>query len=512
MGEPQDSTANELARTQRERDLYLHFLNLSRRSEIEPLLREALGLIVRLTNARQGYLELYEDDGGDQGERWSMAYDMSDEEVAKVRTMVSRGIIAEAIAGGQTVVTPSALLDPRFSERESVRLGRIEAVLCAPVGEAPPRGVLYLQGRPAPGLFTPEDRHWAETFARHLAPLAERLLAEKRRRHTSDPVAAYRKTLRLEGVVGRSLSLAATLRQVSLVAPLDVNVLLTGESGTGKSQLARAIHENGPRAAFPFVPLNCGALPETLVESELFGALPGAHSTAQRRIDGKVAAAEHGTLFLDEIGDLSLQAQGKLLQLLQSREYYPLGGAKAVQADVRVIAATNVDLQQAVAEKRFREDLLYRLQVLPIRVPSLAERRDDIAELAEFFCADASRRHRLARVELSRNALRALESAPWPGNVRQLAHCVEAATIRATAEGATQVETSHLFPDSSPAGPSDVGPLTFQEATRRCHYRVVRDALEATQWNIVETARRLDLTRSHVYNLIRSLGIRRAGE
>jgi Nif-specific regulatory protein len=258
--------------------------------------------------------------------------------------------------------------------------------------------------------------------------------------------------------------------------------------------------------------LNCAALPENLVESELFGALPGAHSTATRRIEGKVAAAERGTLLLDEIGELALQAQGKLLQLLQSKEYYPLAANKAVHADVRLIAASNTDLQRAVAERRFREDLFYRLQVLPVRVPTLAERCEDIPELAAYFCRSACERHGLPLLELSRNAERALQSAEWPGNVRQLAHAVEAAAIRAAGEGVTRIERAHLFPEAA-AQPADASaPLTFQEATRRFQERLLRESLQATEWNVVETARRLDLARSHIYNLIRAFGLERQGK
>src|SRR6185295_4818799 len=417
---------------------------------------------------------------------------------------ISRGIIAEALATGNTIDTPSAVLDPRFRDRGSVQIRNIQAVLCAPVGSDPPVGVVYLHGR---GTFHPDDRETAEIFARHLAPFADRLLVRHGRQR--DATQSFREKLRLEPVVGRSPALAALLRQVELVAPLDVNVLLTGESGTGKSQIARIIHDNGPRAGHPFVELNCGALPEALVESELFGALPGAHSTAARRLEGKVAAAEHGTLFLDEIGDLSLAAQGKLLHLLQSKQYYPLGSSRSVAADVRVIAASNVDLQAAVAERRFREDLFYRLQVVPVRVPSLAERREDIRELARHFCAEACARHALPALELSKGVLRAVESAEWPGNVRQLAHAIEAATIRAAGERARQVEQSHLFPD---AVQPDVGsgvPVTFQEATRRFQARLLRETLEDAVWNIMEVARRLDLARSHVYNLIRAFGLAR---
>jgi Nif-specific regulatory protein len=338
------------------------------------------------------------------------------------------------------IVTPSALLDPRFSERDSVRLGKIEAVLCTPIGYDDACGVLYLQGRSAPGLFPETDQQMVALFSRHVAPYARRLVAEQRQRSAADPTKALRESLALNGIVGRSPGLAAVLRQVALVAPLEVTVLLTGESGTGKSLLAKVIHDNGPRAAKPFIEINCGALPETLIESELFGALPGAHSTASRRIDGKVTAAEGGTLLLDEIALLPASAQGKLLQLLQSKQYYPLGSSTPVRANVRVIAATNVDLQRAVAEREFREDLYYRLHVLPVRVPSLSERRDDIAELAQHLLRVACERDGLPRVELSRNTLRAIETSEWPGNIRQLANVIEAAAIRAGAEGAQQIE------------------------------------------------------------------------
>ncbi len=469
---------DELARVRRERELYRRLLDLGRKDEPEPFLREALGLVVEVTGARQGYLELHDDDHTGTP-RWALAHGFTAEQLAGVRAAISRGIIAEALATGKTIVTPSALLDERFRARESVRVGQIEAVLCAPIGDDPPRGVLYLQNRAGHGFFSEDDRAWAETFARHLAPLVDRVLARQRERAGMDATARVRATLRAPDVIGRGAALATALHHVALVAPLDVHVLLTGETGTGKSQLARVIHDNGPRATHPFVTLNCATLPETLIESELFGAL-----------------------------ELSHTAQAKLLHLLQAKEYYPLGGTKPLRANVRVIAATNTDLQQAVGERRFREDLFYRLQVLPIRVPSLAERREDIPLLAAFFCAQACQRHGLPRLELSPNALRAAESAAWPGNVRQLENAVEAAVIRAAGAHAEQVERAHLFPEEA-ARPEAGAPVTFQEATRRFQERLLQDALEAEGWNVVDTARRLDLARSHVYNLIRAFGLER---
>jgi len=497
----------ELARIKGERDLYRRLLDLGRQERIEPFLREALALIVEIGEARQAYLELHDDES--QTPQWWIAHGIPAEEIEGVRAVISDGIIAEAVATGQTILTPSALLDPRFKERDSVRFGQIEAVLCAPIGEDPRIGVLYLQGRADSGVFSEEDRTLAETFAGLLAPLAGRLLSEQRQKERLDPTRELRQSLRLEGIIGSSPALAATLKQIALVAPLDINVLLTGESGTGKSHFARVIHDNGPRAQQPFVELNCAAIPEALVESELFGAMPGAHSTATQKVTGKVAAAEGGSLLLDEIGELPLNSQAKLLQLVQSKEYYPLGATKPARANVRVIAATNVDLERAVAEGRFRQDLFYRLNVLPIHVPSLAERRSDLADLAEHFCRLACESNRLPMLELSRQALRATEAAEWPGNLRQLMNSLAAAVIRAASGQAQQVEREHIFPDAAGRAESGREILTFQQATRRYQADLLRATLEDSGWNVMETANRLELARSHVYNLIRAFGLER---
>jgi Nif-specific regulatory protein len=503
-----DSDA-DVDKVRRERDLYLGLLQLDRHRDLEAFLERALGLIVELTGARCGYIELGADDPDGVPHTWwiSHAYDAT--ELDAVRTRVSRGIVAEAVASGATILTPSAMLDDRFAWRESVRLSRVSAALCAPVGKDPPIGVVYLESRDSAATFSDDDRVCAEVFGDYLAGIADRLIQRSLTDSAGDPAAPLRKKLGCETFVGRSHAFAAALQQAALVAPLDVPVLLTGDSGTGKTQLARIIHANSPRATGPFVELNCAALPEGLVESELFGAAAGAHSTARSAMDGKIAAAERGTLFLDEIGELPPAAQAKLLQFLQSKEYYRLGSTQPVRADVRVIAATNADLKLAVSEKKFREDLLYRLEVLPIRLPTLAERTEDLGVLMDHFLQETVRRHDLSPLALSGSARRAISLADWPGNLRQLAHAIEAAAIRASGSGAGVIEAEHVFPTAAPAGRTKEAE-SFQQATRRFQEELLRRTLEDSDWNIAECARRLDLARSHVYNLIRAFGIRRA--
>jgi Nif-specific regulatory protein len=514
---PSIADSGDPIRVAQERDLYLRLLNLGLQDEPEPFLAEALQLVTQIVGAHQGYLEVG-GCGDDGAPRWCASHGFSASELDDIRQATSRGIMAEALSTGETIVTRSAREDERFEARRSVRDARIEAVVCAPIGANPPMGVVYLQRRLQPGPFTEDDRIKVEMFARHVAPYVDRLVAKGISRRRDDPTEPYRERLRLDGFVGRSAAIAAVLHEVALVAPLQVDVLLTGASGTGKSQLARIIHDNGPRATQPFVDLNCAAIPESLIESELFGAVSGAHSTAVRRIEGKLHAAQRGTLLLDEVGELSPSAQAKLLQLLQSRLYYPLGSNHPVRADIRVIAATNADLEAAVAEGKFRQDLYYRLNVLPIRMPTLAERREDVGELARYFCRAACERHRLPRMSLSSQLVDALTAAEWPGNLRQLGHAIEVAAIRAAGSGLLVIERAHVFPGSLPlrprepaaAGEASCSRLTFQEATRRFQSQLIRETLNETEWNIVETSRRLEIARSHLYALIRAFGIARS--
>jgi Nif-specific regulatory protein len=284
-------------------------------------------------------------------------------------------------------------------------------------------------------------------------------------------------------------------------------VLVTGESGTGKTAIARALHLSSPRARGPFVEVNCAAIPETLFESELFGAEKGAHSTATRRMDGKVDSARGGTLFLDEVGETPLMVQGKLLQFLQSKRYYRLGSTAPLEADVRVVAATNQHLEELVAQKRFREDLYYRLNVLQVHVPPLRDRAEDVGPIAERIVQTLGATHGRS-LALSRAARIALAESEWPGNVRQLENTLARAWAVAFSEDSMTIEPKHVFPDR-PVEAEEPDAATYQDATRRFQARFLREALEASGWNVSETARRIGVARSHLNDLIKAFGLSR---
>ncbi|MDJ0789009.1 MAG: sigma-54-dependent Fis family transcriptional regulator [Myxococcota bacterium] len=492
---------------EKERDLYQRLLELGQNDALEPFLQEALALVVEVTGARQGVLEV----SGDADEaRWAAAHGFSSVEVDEVRSRISSGILAAAIATGETVLTQSALEDSRFGVLESVQGLRIEAVLCAPIRGSLGTGAIYLQGRSDDSPFGDDHRRQVELLAHHLAPQVDRLVLTRTREEEGDHTTELRSRHRLDEIVGRGPAIATALEQAMLAAPLEVNVLITGESGTGKSQLARAIHDNSKRASGPFVELNCSAIPETLLESELFGAAAGAFADARTSRAGLVSAAEGGTLFLDEIAEVPYSAQAKLLRLIQSKDYFRLGSNRPMRANVRILAATNTDLEAAVEAKEFREDLFFRLHVLPVRLPSLSERRGDIPDLARTLLQRCCERNGLGPITLSPAALRWLSTTDWPGNVRQLENDLEAASIRAHGSDASEISVQHLSPNGGRVAPEEPERRSYQDATRQFQRAFLLEALESEDWNVRATAARLGLARQTVYSLIETFKIRRA--
>jgi two-component system, NtrC family, nitrogen regulation response regulator NtrX len=313
-------------------------------------------------------------------------------------------------------------------------------------------------------------------------------------------------------IVGKSFAIRTLMGQIEKVAPTPARVLITGENGTGKELVARAIHRLSPRLQKPFVEVNCAAIPSELIESELFGHMKGSFTGATQDRAGKFEQADKGTLFLDEIGDMSPSAQAKVLRVLQDGEVTRIGGSKRVQVDVRVLAATNKDLPEEIAAGRFREDLFYRLNVVPLHVPPLHERREDIPLLAQHFVDQLSHREGAPPRTLDGGAIEALAQMEWPGNVRELRNAIERLLILSSGTRVTAADVSRLTGARHPDGAS-LGSLldietfeTFKDAAERAY---LLHKLRAFEWNVSETARALDMPRSNLYKKIERYALER---
>jgi two-component system nitrogen regulation response regulator NtrX len=310
-------------------------------------------------------------------------------------------------------------------------------------------------------------------------------------------------------MVGESYVMGQLREQVAMAAPTNGRVLIYGENGTGKELVARSIHYLSRRRSGPFVEVNCAAIPEELIESELFGHVKGAFTGALADRRGKFEAAGGGTLFLDEIGDMSLKTQAKVLRALQEQVVEPLGGAASVRVDVRVLAATNKDLPAEIRAGRFREDLYFRLNVIPIFVPPLRDRQDDIPMLAEHFMAELSREYGRRAKKLDAGAVGGLCRYGWPGNVRELRNVIERLMIMVPGDVITARDLAVLDGAglSAPALDAEAEPLTLHEARDRFERDYILRALAAQQGNISRTADVLGVERSNLYRKMRAFGI-----
>ncbi len=307
----------------------------------------------------------------------------------------------------------------------------------------------------------------------------------------------------LENVVARSSEMHAVLQQVARVAKTDTTVCISGETGTGKEVIARVIHCNSPRASKPFMAVNCAAIPETLFESELFGHVKGSFTGAHQNKRGLIQNADKGTLFLDEIGEMPLSLQGKLLRAIQNREILPVGGQVPTKVDVRILAATNKDLEEAVKEGRFREDLYYRIHVVPLWLPPLRQRREDIPLLAQFFLKRSVEHHHKVVKGFSPEAMQTLVTHHWPGNVRELENMIERAVVMSPQDIITEEFLPVSPSDSSPQG--SLQPLT--EAKEAFEREYLKDLLRATQGNISRASQIAGRYRADFYKLLKKYGL-----
>jgi Nif-specific regulatory protein len=457
----------------------------------------ALEVLERRCGALRGSIALLEEESG----LLAVEASLGAPQAGRVRHRLGEGAIGRAAASGAPVVVPRAA---REHEHDI-------ALLCVPVlldGAA--AGTLHIELRY-------EHERDLERMVKVLRIAAgmisqslriQRLIGQERERLVEENTQLRRELqerYEFTNLIGNSGPMRRVYEQVSQVVGTGATVLIRGESGTGKELIAHALHHHSPRADRPFVRVNCAALPETLVESELFGYERGAFTGAQARRKGRFELADGGTLFLDEIGELSPSTQAKLLRAIQEREFERLGGSETVRVDVRLITATNKDLEAALADGSFREDLYYRLNVFAICVPPLRERKSDVLLLADHFVERYTRLHGRSIKRISTPAIDMLMTYHWPGNVRELENTIERAVLVA---GGDVIHGHHLSPTLQTAEASGtVITGSLSEAVTAFESNLIQDALKSSRGNRARAARLLGTTERIIGYKIRRYGI-----
>ncbi|MCC6746994.1 MAG: sigma 54-interacting transcriptional regulator [Deltaproteobacteria bacterium] len=536
-------------RTQKlDAELLAALLQVNKELNAEPDLRRLLERImdhaVELAGAERGFLLL------DQGGKLDVqvARNIDQETIRRKEFKISRSVAEEVVSRGKPVMTVDALHDDRFREFLSVHHLRLRSILCVPlVIRRAVRGAIYLDNRFQTEAFTARQRDLLSAFAdqaaiaigtwelleenrrrqaeleqgredlrrvnaeleRALASQSERLdeLAELARRQKGELEGRYQ----FENLVGQSAAMREVFRLIDRVKDSTAPVFIFGESGTGKELVAKALHYGGHRKAGPFVSVNCGAIPPTLLESELFGHQKGAFTGAERTTHGLFERADGGTIFLDEVGDTSAELQVKLLRVLQEKRFSRVGAEEELHSDFRLVAASNKDLGELVRQGRFREDLFYRINVIQLQLPPLRRRREDIPLLVAHLFA----RHGGDAARLSKAALRLLVDHDWPGNVREL----ENEVLRMLALGGETVLPEDLSPRlqgarsadvSAPAGGPGLEGLPLKDAIAELERQLALSALKACRGSVTEAARRLGMTRVGLHKLLRRHGLTRS--
>jgi Nif-specific regulatory protein len=422
------------------------------------------------------------------------------------RYRLGEGITGEVVATGRPIVVPDVGQEPRFLHRTIRRNagpGQEVSFVCVPI---------LLDHRPI-GALSVDLPHRASTDTARLLKFLHVVSAlVALRLKTQRPLEEENRLLRqelkeryeLSHLIGTSRPMRDVQAQITQVAGTVTTVLIRGESGTGKELIAHALHYNSPRAQGPFVKVNCAALPETLMESELFGHERGSFTGALARKKGRFELADGGTIFLDEIGELSLPTQAKLLRVLQEREFDRVGGDAPVRVDVRIIAATNRDLERAIIDRTFREDLYYRLNVFPVFLPPLRERKPDILLLADHFVEKYANAHQKPVTRLTTPAIDMLMRYHWPGNVRELENVIERAVI--VCDGSA-IHGRHLPPTLQTPEVTEAFSGTLKSAVERLEADLLVDALKSARGSVAEATRLLSSTERIVRYKLKKLGI-----
>ncbi|MGE3317467.1 MAG: sigma 54-interacting transcriptional regulator [Planctomycetaceae bacterium] len=421
------------------------------------------------------------------------------------------GIVGEVIHNNRTIRVDDAYTDPRFDRSVDKSSGfKTRNLLCQPLRN--PAGQLigaFEVLNKNEGRFTEEDEETLTQLGLHAAIALENTREREQLIRSRDQLTE--RVTRGVQLVGESAAIVALRSTIDRLAATDLPVLILGESGTGKDVVAQSLHYRGPRASQPFVAVNCAALTESLLESELFGHEKGAFTDAREPRQGKFELADGGTLFLDEIGDMSPGGQAKLLRVLEQKVVTRVGGSQAIPVNVRVVAATNANLAESVAQKKFREDLYYRLSVVHQTMPPLRERAQDILPLAEYFLKDFSARAGRPSLKLAPDARRRLQSHSWPGNVRELKNLMERVAFLAAGE---RVEESDVLPVLSPGqsfGREPSADMSLDMASKHFQREFIRRAIKRVQNNMSEAARLLGVHRSNLYRKMRQLEMQEVG-
>ncbi len=442
------------------------------------------------------------------------AYGLSERQLQLGRYRLGEGITGRVVETGKPEVVPRISDEPRFQDRTGARQGLPPeeiGFVCVPIRlENETIGALSVDRPVSEGVSLDDDVRLLTIVASMIAQAVRlrREIQEQREQlleETSRLQEELKERFRPANIIGRSKAMQTVFDLIAQVAQTSTTVLLRGESGVGKELVAHAIHYNSARADRPFVKVNCAALPETIIESELFGHEKGAFTGAVAERKGRFELADGGTLFLDEIGDLSAATQIRLLRVLQEKEFERVGGTETIAVDVRLVTATNRDLEAMIEDGRFRPDLYYRLNVFPIHVPPLRERKTDIMLLADYFVERYSRRHSKNVRRISTPAIDMLMSYHWPGNVRELENCIERAVLLSEDD---VLHSHHLPPTLQTAEASGTAPPhNLQAALEAVERELILDALKSARGNMAKAARSLGVSERIMGLRVKKYGI-----